>query len=782
MEAVDATDPQQDHPRDASTHRPDYGGLAQSVSSLLADIAARMAMPSNLCDTEATAARFDVSPFRLWLLFQSVDDNQSGFITKKELCDALMSASLMKMNRNSKAKLTKLSMVRTDKTAEELMAQHTDEDHGEQEPEDFIPLQDIQALNELFDRVVSQDSQRATERASSSDYDNSGKKNDEEESGDGDKTEQHDNCNTEDSVGISFPQFCRMVRFLWLQQLLHPGLDSGADPQNEFTFDCLDYSTGYFRHEQISSNVSNKRARDFFTAPRHGLARVRWIDVPSGTFSPEAVLQRPYSIRNRNNQKDSFCLTMLRLAVKYRFHPTSIEGAIHLEYQKPKVNSFEHSLLDLGMYNCGTLSWLRNAGDHECTPTYQQLGNWSLDADITATAGIQDSVPRPRPASRTSSAQSFRSYHQGSAQQGGGSNNPNSKDVDDINVNEGRHYFITIPMFELSRRSQTSLELYTDVSPRLSVTEVEPIIIEVNVATLGMFVASLPDANLVVTCSTKWRQTRIRPFRFKDYNRSRARRFFHRRATTRKTPTNMTNVTGSTENELKKRLHRFGSLDDDATGSSKKNINSAIDSSDIDSSDDDSDEEITNVVLQDEKPPLERVKKLLKKRHNIQRHRNSSWLMHAIIDAVVDHLDPIPQIYEAQLQRLSNRLFEHQHRLSKRDIKVIVLMKRDLEWLHRQLRPFARVIRHLIDDNYIGTEVTHYLEDVEDHLNAIMEELSSLASECTSLRDEYDAYVDRRMNDILFVLTLVTTLVVPGKVIRRRINGNINRPPACLHK
>jgi Mg2+ and Co2+ transporter CorA len=75
----------------------------------------------------------------------------------------------------------------------------------------------------------------------------------------------------------------------------------------------------------------------------------------------------------------------------------------------------------------------------------------------------------------------------------------------------------------------------------------------------------------------------------------------------------------------------------------------------------------------------------------------------------------------------------------------------------------ARVIRHLIDDRNIGVEVTHYLEDVEDHLLRTVEELSSFASECASLKDEYNAYLDRRMNDILYVLTLVTTLIVPGQ-------------------
>lgn len=143
---------------------------------------------------------------------------------------------------------------------------------------------------------------------------------------------------------------------------------------------------------------------------------------------------------------------------------------------------------------------------------------------------------------------------------------------------------------------------------------------------------------------------------------------------------------------------------------------------------------------------------------------------------MVDNLVPISKIYEAQLQRMGTKLFELQHRLSRREVKEMIVMRRDLEWLQHELRPFARVIRHLIDDKNIGIEVTHYLEDVEDHLLRTVEELSSFASECVSLKDEYNAYLDRRMNDILYVLTIVTTLVVPAQFFTGYYGMNFENP------
>ena len=769
-------DPQQDYERPAPTSRRNV--TQRSGNDLLADLASNLEIPENLNDAEAAAARFDVSPYRLWLLFQSVDENRDGYITKQELAHALTSASSTNHNNQSQNigaihivdKKTPSGVSIVDKKEEIKDKRQVDDGQGEDENHihdddddsssgvETMPLQDIKALDELFDRVVCNDQDGGVAQPLSK------LGNSERSIDDDDQTEEQNNqcLPSSNNVGISFPQFCRIMRYLWLQQLLNTHLDNLRDTENEYSFECVDYSSGYYRQKKITGNVSEKRTRDFFTAPRHGHARMRWIDVPSGTFSKSSLKKKFDSLQR--NQKDSFRITILRLAVKYRFHPTSIEDAIDLEYQEPKVNSFEHSLLDLGNFHCGTISWLKNAGIWNVaqdTPIVQQMGDWDLDMSPNKAITLPPpSIPKPAPHARATSGGTFNTYHKEAAMQGRISNVPDfviAEGEDGISMNEGRHYFITIPMFELSRRSQTSLDLYKETSDLIHPMQVQPLIIEVIEATVGIFVASQPDANLVVTCSTKWRPTRIKPF--KEYLRG-------NNANTKRTSR------GTSASRRRKRMSRdrpdgTGSFDD--WDDASDNDDYSVDFGDEDKANGDGDESevdrLMQAMLQDEKRALERVKGLLKKRHSIQRHRNSNWLMHAIIDAVVDNLVPISKIYEAQLQRLSTRIFELQHRLSREEVKEIIVMKRDLEWLQRELRPFGRVIRHLIDDRNIGIEVTHYLEDIEDHLLRTLEELSSFASECVSLKDEYNAYLDRRMNDILYVLTVVTTLVVPGQFL-----------------
>ena len=262
---------------------------------------------------------------------------------------------------------------------------------------------------------------------------------------------------------------------------------------------------------------------------------------------------------------------------------------------------------------------------------------------------------------------------------------------------KGLHYFISMPTFELTEQSKSTLEEFISLEKNSPSSKhgqlLPPLIIEIKRATLGIFVASKPHPNLVVTVSTKWIPTRIKPFH--DCNEEEAQE-----------------------------VHSF-----------------------------------TNETMES----LERVKRLLQKRHSLQRHGNSDWLLYSILDAIVDNLRPISNIYETKLKVLSTRLLEVGHRLSTREVKEIIVMKRDLEWLQHELRPMLIVLRHLIADKNIGVEVTHYLEDVEDHMNLVIDELSSSARECEAMREEFNSYSDRRMNDVLYLLTLVTTIFVPAQ-------------------
>jgi Mg2+ and Co2+ transporter CorA len=80
-------------------------------------------------------------------------------------------------------------------------------------------------------------------------------------------------------------------------------------------------------------------------------------------------------------------------------------------------------------------------------------------------------------------------------------------------------------------------------------------------------------------------------------------------------------------------------------------------------------------------------------------------------------------------------------------------------------------------DAFFGlAEIKQYFEDIDDALAMNLENLRRMADLCASYTAEFESYGDKRMNDILFVLTIVTTLFVPAQFFTGVFGMNFVKP------
>ncbi|CAJ1328023.1 unnamed protein product [Effrenium voratum] len=159
------------------------------------------------------------------------------------------------------------------------------------------------------------------------------------------------------------------------------------------------------------------------------------------------------------------------------------------------------------------------------------------------------------------------------------------------------------------------------------------------------------------------------------------------------------------------------------------------------------------------------VVRQIQRDYSMLRAGNSSWVLWRLLDVTVDELSPILAAYRAQLRLLASLITREESRVSKDVEKQLLRSKVELDWLQRKVRPMIKVLKHLIRDKAIDPNVTRYLEDIEDHLNTFLEEVSRIMGVCNSLRDEVNSYRDRQQQKVLYVLTLVTTLVMPTHLL-----------------
>jgi len=159
------------------------------------------------------------------------------------------------------------------------------------------------------------------------------------------------------------------------------------------------------------------------------------------------------------------------------------------------------------------------------------------------------------------------------------------------------------------------------------------------------------------------------------------------------------------------------------------------------------------------------VVRQIQRDYSMLRSGNSSWVLWRLLDVTVDELSPILSAYRAQLRWFSSLITREEARVSKDVEKRLLRSKVELDWLQRKVRPMVKVVKHIIKDKAIDPDVTRYLEDIEDHLNTFLEEVSRIMGVCHSLRDEVNSYRDRQQQKVLYVLTLVTTLIMPTHLL-----------------
>ncbi|PLS16487.1 magnesium and cobalt transport protein CorA [Bacillus sp. M6-12] len=136
------------------------------------------------------------------------------------------------------------------------------------------------------------------------------------------------------------------------------------------------------------------------------------------------------------------------------------------------------------------------------------------------------------------------------------------------------------------------------------------------------------------------------------------------------------------------------------------------------------------------------------------------FLMHAIIDKLVDDYFPLMYKLEGELNSLEDNAD---------DESISELMERvfdvraDLSGIRRSILPMRDLLYRIIHSdrlNYLK-EQQLYFNDVHDHLLKLVEMLELYRDFSSDIRDSYLSMNSNTMNTIMMTLTVITTIFMP---------------------
>jgi magnesium transporter len=131
-------------------------------------------------------------------------------------------------------------------------------------------------------------------------------------------------------------------------------------------------------------------------------------------------------------------------------------------------------------------------------------------------------------------------------------------------------------------------------------------------------------------------------------------------------------------------------------------------------------------------------------------------MLDAMIDAYFPTLERIGEIVD-QLDD------EIERGPSRSMISRLHGLRHDVRLMRRIVWPMREAVDELAAryEWLIGKETSVYLRDCHDHIIQILDTLENHRDACSDLRDYYASEVNNRMNEIIKVLTIISTIFIP---------------------
>lgn len=154
------------------------------------------------------------------------------------------------------------------------------------------------------------------------------------------------------------------------------------------------------------------------------------------------------------------------------------------------------------------------------------------------------------------------------------------------------------------------------------------------------------------------------------------------------------------------------------------------------------------------------IRDRLRRGRGLIRKSGPDFLMYSLLDAAIDHYFPVMERYGEILEELED---EVALRPTPALLARIHKTKLELLTIRRAIWPVRDVVNALLRDesDLIKPETRTHLRDCYDHAVQVMDMIETFRELASGLLDIYMSSVANRTNDVMKVLTVVTTVFTP---------------------
>lgn len=170
---------------------------------------------------------------------------------------------------------------------------------------------------------------------------------------------------------------------------------------------------------------------------------------------------------------------------------------------------------------------------------------------------------------------------------------------------------------------------------------------------------------------------------------------------------------------------------------------------------------------------FEPVRDRIQRKVGIIRNQGADFLMYTLMDTIIDSYFPVLERLGEYIETLEDEVVENPTR---KTIEEIHDLRRKLMNLRRAIWPQRSVVNSLIRDSsdLITPEIRIYLQDCYDHIVQVLDIVETYREIASSLMDVYLSSISNRMNEVMKLLTVISTIFIPLTFVAGVYGMNFN--------
>lgn len=164
------------------------------------------------------------------------------------------------------------------------------------------------------------------------------------------------------------------------------------------------------------------------------------------------------------------------------------------------------------------------------------------------------------------------------------------------------------------------------------------------------------------------------------------------------------------------------------------------------------------------------------------RTNKTDYLLYALVDITIDHYFSLIELLDERIEKareLSIQVLDNN-----KPLVALRMLKDDLNYLRKYILPTKEAVYKLerLETKLIGENTDKFLRDLYDHINIISENLELYKDTVIGIREDYISNVNLKMNNVIQLLTIVSSVFIPLTFIVGVYGMNFKYMPELEYK